>query len=351
VNDVIPSNRWLPPVLLGSVTLENRERVENFFSSVASIFEAWVNRRKSEHTRRAYRGDVMAFIQFMGWNWPKDSLELLSASIVDVQAWKEMMLKQSAAPKTINRRISSLSSFFKFLAGAAAEMRLPITVPNPAHAQFISREASDPIDETRALSLARARQLMGMPKGDSLLEVRDRAIIKFYLFSGARLATGCKLTVNDFQQDGDEAVIRFHLKGGKVRDKGLNYQAAQAIQEYVERARIQSGPLFRPRSSSKGEQLADRRMTERSMNRLLMAYLERLPGAVQEVQLPSGEKNNRCIYSPHSLRATTATLLLDAGTHIADVQELLDHKYITTTQIYDKRRRSVRDSASHKVPI
>lgn len=94
--------------------------------------------------------------------------------------------------------------------------------------------------------------------------------------------------------------------------------------------------------------LADRRMTERSMNRLLMSYLERLPGSMQEVELPSGEKLYRCIYSPHSLRATTATLLLDVGHPIESVQELLDHKHITTTQIYDKRRRSVRDSASHK---
>jgi site-specific recombinase XerD len=113
-----------------------------------------VNRRKSEHTCRAYRGDVMAFAQFMGWKWPSDSIELLSTSILDVQAFKNRMVEETAAPKTINRRISSLSSFYKFLAGAAAEMRLPITVPNPAHAQFISREASDAVEETRALSAA-----------------------------------------------------------------------------------------------------------------------------------------------------------------------------------------------------
>ena len=76
-------------------------------------------------------------------------------------------MRDSAAPKTINRRISSLSSFYKFQPGAAAELRLPVTVPNPAHAQFISRETSDPRDETRALSAARARQLMGMPSGDA----------------------------------------------------------------------------------------------------------------------------------------------------------------------------------------
>ena len=65
-----------------------------------------------------------------------------------------------AAPKTINRRISSISSFHKYLAAAAAEMRLPITVPNPAHAQFISRESTDPRDTPRR----GARQLMGMTR-------------------------------------------------------------------------------------------------------------------------------------------------------------------------------------------
>lgn len=351
MNDLVSIRRKLPPMLLNSATPENRKRVEDFFFSVAGIFEAWVNRRKSEHTRRAYRGDVMAFVQFMKWRWPDDAIEILSASILDVQAWKDSMTKALMAPKTISRRVSSLSSFFKFLAGAAAELRLPITVPNPAHAQFISREASDPVEETRALSLARARQLMNMPKGDELLAVRDRAIVMFYLYTGARVATGCKLRVNDFQQEGDEAMVRIHLKGGRVKTKGLHFAAAHAIQEYIGKAELVSGPLFRPRTSSKGEALGERRMTERSMSRLLMNYLERLPGSMQEVNLLSGRKELRCIYSPHSLRATTATLLLDAGTAIESVQDLLDHKHITTTQIYDKRRRSVRDSASHKVPL
>jgi integrase len=74
-------------------------------------------------------------------------------------------------------------------------------------------------------------------------------------------------------------------------------------------------------------------------------------GAHPKTLLPSGEKIQECVYSPHSLRATTATLLLDAREPIESVQDLLDRKHITTTQIHDKRRRSVRDSASHKVPI
>lgn len=261
------------------------------------------------------------------------------------------MVRHDAAPKTMNRRISSLSSFYRYLAGAAAELRLPITVPNPAHAQFIARDSSDPVDETRALSETRARQLVAMPAGDSLLGLRDRAILKFYLYTGARIETGCRLKVPDFHQDGDEATLRFHIKGGHVKTKGIHFSAAESIAEYIKAAGSESGPLFRPRCSRHSDDLAPRRMTDRSMYRLLMNYLERLPGAMREKELPDGEKIQECIYSPHSLRATTATLLLDSSVAIESVQDLLDHKHITTTQIYDKRRRSVRDSASHKVPI
>ena len=341
----------LPPVLHGSLTPEVAGRVGDFYASVDAIFEAWVNRCKSEHTRRAYRGDVMAFVAFKGWRWPEDATAMLRASILDVQAFRADLLGRTAAPKTINRRISSLSSFYKYLAGAAAELRLPITVPNPAHAQFIARESSDPVDETRALSAVRARQLMSFPTGESILDLRDRAIIKFYLYTGARIGTGCKLKVADFHQDGDEATLRFHLKGGRAKTKGIHFAAAEAISEYIRAAGLESGPLFRPRLAPHAETLSNRVMTERTMNRLLMHYLQKLPGAMHETELQDGRKLQQCIYSPHSLRATTATLLLDSGVAIEGVQDLLDHKHITTTQIYDKRRRSVKDSASHKMPI
>jgi hypothetical protein len=71
----------LPPVLAGSMTSDVRERVGEFYNSIAAIFEAWVGRRKSGHTRRAYRGDVMAFAGFMGWHWPDDAVNLLRTSI------------------------------------------------------------------------------------------------------------------------------------------------------------------------------------------------------------------------------------------------------------------------------
>jgi site-specific recombinase XerD len=316
----------LPPVIAGSFTPEVKERVESFFHSVAAIFDAWVNRRKSEHTRRAYRGDVMAFVEFQKLVWPRDAAELLRVSILTVHSFKDHMGKHGGAPKTINRRISSLSSFYKFLSGAAAELRLPITVPNPAHAQFIAREASDPVEETRALSETRARQFLAMVAGESVIELRDRAILKFYLYTGARIETGCELNVEDFHQDGDEATIRFHLKGNRYKTKGIHFSAAEAIAEYIRAAGIESGPLFRPSRSRHSEGLASRRLTQRAMYNILMSYFERLPGAMQEKKLLSGERVQVCVYSPHSLRATTATLLVDAGERIQCAFKRSEHR-------------------------
>jgi integrase/recombinase XerC len=341
----------LPPILAGAATPTVRKRVEQFFFSVASCFESWVTRRQSRHTQRAYREDIMSFVKFMGFVWPEQATALLSVSIRDVQAFRDFLLNQNAAPKTLNRRISSLSSFYKYLGAAAAELRLPISVPNPAHAQFISRESTDPRDETRALSPTRARQLMGLPAGDSVLDYRDRAILKFFLYSGARLSTACRLKVSDFHQDGDQATIRVHEKGDKRRTIGLHFQAAQAIAEYIEKAELAGGPLFRPRLNPRSRKLASQAMDPATLYRLIESYLQQVPGAVKETAAADGTGARVNVYTPHSLRATTATLLLDAGVDIRKVQELLGHRHITTTQIYDKRRRSTSESASHDVPI
>lgn len=341
----------LPVILAGNATAAVRNRVEGFFSSLASIFESWVRRRQSLNTQRAYREDVMAFVKFMGLTWPNEATQLLRVSVQDVQRFRGQLFARNAAPKTLNRRISSLSSFYKYLAAAAAELRLPIMVPNPAHAQFISRESTDPREETRALSAARARQLVGLPAGNSVLDYRDRAILKFFLYSGARLSTACRLKVSDFHQDGDEATIRLHEKGDKRRTIGLHFQAAQAIVEYIEKAGLMSGSLFRPRLNSRSQKLGSSGMSAWTLWRVVEDYLVQLPGGVKEEQLPDDSIARQAVYTPHSIRATTATLLLDAGVDIIKVKELLGHSHITTTQIYDKRRRSTSESASHLLAI
>jgi integrase len=255
----------------------------------------------------------------------------------------------------MNRRIASLSSFYRYLQAAASELRLPITVPNPAHAQFIPRGSSDPVDEPKSLTATRARQLLGLPSGDSVFDFRDRAIIKFFLYSGARIGTGCRLKVKDFHQDGDEATITLHEKGDKHRRIELHFAAAEAISEYIRKAGLTKGPLFRAQRNSRVMELGEKPMGIPTMYRLLEGYLSRLPASTVEEDVTDKDgttrKLRRCVYSPHSLRATTATLLLDAGVDIIKVKELLGHRHVTTTQIYDKRRRSVKEGASHDVPI
>jgi integrase len=226
--------------------------------------------------------------------------------------------------------------FYKYLAAAAAELRLPITVPNPAHAQFISRESTDAREETRALSATRARQLPGLPAGESVLDYRDLAILKFFLYSGARLSTACRLNVSDFHQDGDEATIRLHEKDDKHHTIGIHFSAAQAIADYIEKAELSRGPLFRPRLNPRSQKLGLAAMDPATMYRLVEGYLQQLPGAVKELTTSEGAVARLNVYTPHSLRATTATLLLDSGVHIRKVQALLGHRHITTTQIYDK---------------
>lgn len=341
----------VPPLLEGTATPEIRTRVERFYQAIEQIFESWVNRSESAHTRRAYRDDVMAFVRFLGFAWPEEAPALLGVSVLDVQRFREALVELGAANKTINRRICSLSAFYKYLGLSAAELRLPINLPNPASAQFVKRAKADARKETKALSLARVRQLLALPQGHDVLAARDRAVLSFYLYSGARIAAGCKLTVADFHYDREDSTVRLQEKGGEYRTVGLHFMAAEALREYLDQAGVSSGALFRPRAHSRSQRLADTHMEEFTMYRLLMGYLEKLPGAMVGRRDPQGREVLDCIYNPHSLRASCATLLLDGGVDIREVQELLGHKHITTTQIYDKRRRSTRESASHKAPF
>ncbi len=95
-------------------------------------------------------------------------------------------------------------------------------------------------------------------------------------------------------------------------------------------------------------------MSTKTMYNLLLSYLRQLPGAMVEREDDDPLKAKypqRCLYSPHTLRASTATILLDHGEDIRKVQKLLGHRLVTTTQIYDKRRVGSKQSASHSMPV
>jgi len=88
--------------------------------------------------------------------------ELLQVTVAQVHAWRDALITKGTAPKTWNRRACSLTSFYKYFGGSATEMRIPVSVPNPAHAQFSARETADAVEETKALTITRARQLMSI---------------------------------------------------------------------------------------------------------------------------------------------------------------------------------------------
>ena len=345
--------REVPRIFEGHGAPAVRQRVEGFVSSVSAMFEAWVARRENPHTQRAYRQDVMHFVRFVGISWPDDDWKLLQCAVPDVQEWRNYMVEvEDNAPKTVLRRVTSLSRFYEYMREQAAEFRLPIIVPNPAHKNHIPREEAGSVTPTKELSFSRVRQLKDLVSGETVLAYRDRAIVFFYLYTGARIGTGCRMRVEDCHLEPDDPylLIQEKGKGTSRRRVGINAQCAEALAEYLEQAGLTSGPLFRPRLNPRSEKLATRAIGVLAMYRLLQGYLERLPRSMREVELADGTKVKRPVYTPHSLRATAATQADEAGVPIEEIQRLLGHKDVKTTMVYVKRKRGTKESASHKLP-
>jgi hypothetical protein len=103
--------------------------------------------------------------------------------------------------------------------------------------------------------------------------------------------TGCRLTLSDFHQDGDEATISLHAKGDKHRRIGLHFAAAEAIGEYITKAGLSAGPLFRARRNSRLKVLSDQPRCLVTMYNLVQVYLPRLPGAFRENEIPAKDCN------------------------------------------------------------
>lgn len=358
-----PNEVPLPSVLVGHENEHIKDQVQAFYASIAHIFERWVARSPSLHTQRSYRKGVLSFMEFMGWPWPREPWRLVTATISDIAAWRDLMVGCDRAPKTINHRLAAVSAFYKFLAGCAAEARLPIVVPNPAHVQFISRLKNTPVHETLSLNESKARQLLSAVTGESVMDYQDRAMLKVLLYTGIRINTLRLLNIADFHPDEVDSTLAITEKGGDRRTIGIHIVAANALRDHIACANLSSGPLFRAQAApSKSHTLSKRRASLSTLWRRITYHLAQVPGAVVREPMTDDQGNllfengypvevERCLYSPHSLRATTATLLLNAGVDIAKVQELLGHKLITTTMSYDKRRRTTYESASHDMPI
>jgi len=201
----------------------------------------------------------------------------------------------------------------------------------------VPRSRADAEKPTPALSMVAVHKLLASVEGESPVAWRDRALLYLFFYSGARIGAVAQLQVHDFTHDAEGGSELFlHEKGGVMRSVGFHQVAADMVKQYVDLCGLTEGPLIRRSAAPRSQRLGEKGMSVRAIRK----RMEKLFSALED-----GGK-----YSPHSGRATGATLLLDAGADLRSVQDWLGHASITTTAVYDRRRRGIKDSASHKIP-
>ena len=262
-------------------------------------------RNASPRTVEAYRRSL---VQFRAWMGPRFT-EWHDCATADFRTWLYDALNQELKPATIRLRFAALRSFYIYL------MRREGLQTNPLESVALPKAShSLPVH----LNLHQMEQLLSLPlhtppdkKSPPWLPYRDAAILELFYSCGMRLSELVSLNADALRDDED--CVRVLGKGRKVRIIPVGDYAREAIAKYREMAGVeQGGPLFLSRLR--------RRMTGRSIQLMLDKYL-------------------RCSdipfhISPHKLRHTFATHMLDAGADLRSVQELLGHASLSTTQIY-----------------
>jgi integrase/recombinase XerC len=273
-----------------------------------------IEKNASPHTCRCYRRDLEGFEDFL-----KNSGTYVSSTgkvemeKVDRMAIRKYLsfLHRKNKKSSIARKISTLRSFFKHM------VREQVIPSNPA------KGVSTPkVEKTlpTTLTVDEAFRLMESPttisekpsEGSKEKGLRDRAILELLYSSGLRVSELVGLNSN--QLDLDLGIVRVMGKGRKERIVPVGTKAIKALEAYLEKRGMLEGeePVF---INSLGG-----RLTARSVGRLIKRYT-RHSGIFRKV-------------SPHSLRHTFATHLLDAGADIREIQEMLGHSSLSTTQRY-----------------
>ncbi len=257
-----------------------------------------LERGASAHTLRSYRSDLTDCAAFLAGR-ALGSLTGADARIL--RAYLADLHERGLARTSVARRLAALRSFYRFLVrrgragnNPAREVRTP-RLPKRLPVYL-------PIDESEALLRA---DFAATPLG-----ARDRAILETLYASGVRVAELAGLDVDDV--DLREGAMRVMGKGAKERMVPLGRKAVEAIQAYLADREELAGPLFRNRRRG--------RLTVRSLHRIVRARAEQA-GLTRRV-------------SPHTLRHTFATHLLDAGADLRLIQDLLGHARLGTTQKY-----------------
>jgi len=256
----------------------------------------------SAQTLRAYRQALAGFRSFKpGVEWPSATADHFRAYLFD-------LMKKGRSRATIRLQFAALRSFYNHL----AEKRV---VPSN-----LLKLVSLPKLEKKLpqfLTVPQVGALMEKPKvrektkqATSWMAARDAAILELFYSSGLRLAELAALDVKDIDPIGE--TVRVMGKGSRERIVPVGDIALEAISRYRSEANVQSGPLFLNKSR--------KRLGHRSIWLLLKHY-------AREAGLPA-------TLSPHKLRHSFATHLLDNGADLRSVQSLLGHASLATTQIY-----------------
>ena len=280
-------------------------------------------RNASVRTLRNYSHALNAYEEWCGENFRS----WRDCAADDFRKYLFELMKQELARSTIRLRFSALRSFYKYLVhrcGLGVNPLAEIQLPKP--------ERKLPV----VLSLSQIEQLLEMPqrmepesRAQPWQAARDVAILELFYSSGLRVSELVALDVSD--ADFLSETLRVVGKGNKERLVPIGSHAMAALQKYRQQASVHEGPLF----INKNKDPSKRRLSARSVQMLLKKYL-----AATDIGFE---------VTPHKLRHTFATHMLDHGADLRSVQTLLGHASLSTTQIYThvtkERMREAYDSA------
>lgn len=236
--------------------------------------------------------------------------------------------------RSLARKKSSISMLFKYLfrdeilSKNITDGLDPIRVPKPAETEI--KALTD--DEVR-LMLKAVETGEGMTKKQleyfEKTKKRDKAILILFLTYGLRISELQQLNVDSFNFDRKE--FKIYRKRGKESMMPINLSCEIVVHEYLDMERKSDDELAKEHKNALFLSLQGKRMTERQIRQLVKKYTA--------IALKTTQRNG---YSPHKLRATAATSLIGRGEDIFDVQLLLDHENVTTTQLYAKHKDDVK---------
>lgn len=280
--------------------------------NLVDYFLAYLKTEKnaSTHTISSYQKDIFHGLDFFKRDLKKDTEpELSELNHLSLRRYLSWMQKEGLARTTICRRLAAWRSFFRFL------QREEILIENP-----FSRLSSPKLIKKlpRFLYQDEVKRLVEAPDDEQPLGMRDRAMLELLYATGIRVSELVELDVGNIELN--SGYMRITGKGAKERIVPMGSMAATALRKYLRKGRIALlGKLEKP-DWALFLNFKGKRLSVRGVRKIINKY-------VRKVGLEYG-------VSPHVLRHSFATHLLEGGADLRTVQELLGHVRMSTTQIY-----------------